>query len=78
MGGLGLKWINKIKGARTMKRCKNCESVVTNKTEIRLDKQGEIEKIWLVQECNCLSHSVSLDYAIENGELYTLGVWGES
>ena len=60
-----------------MKKCNNCQSVVTHKTKIRYNKKGEVGKVWLVQECNCISHSVSLDYAMENGKLYVLGVWNE-
>ena len=60
-----------------MKKCDICQSIVIYKTKIDYNKNGKIRKIWLTQECNCLSHSVSLDYAIENGELYSIGRWNE-
>ena len=61
-----------------MKICNKCQSVITHNTKIRFNKDGEVVKVWLVQECNCISHSVSLDYAIENKPLYVIGVWNES
>lgn len=47
-------------------RCKKCEFPIKRQIEYEIDKHGNIKPIWLKQECECISRSVSVE-ALKDG-----------
>ena len=47
-------------------RCKNCEFPIKKQIQWEFDKYGNLKPIWLKQECECISRSVSIE-AIKDG-----------